>query len=235
MQFFPGMSLAVAMMYSFQSISGLKEMPLILPRATLLRTVAPYSIPGKRMSSTYRAAPVTLSRPSLRGTEAPTIPCSDPAKFHSFAPRAAPQGLPLRRSPRGPCLKRYCDRNKNCFERLIVMRRKGFASVFASTEFARKATSFVYTFPTEKRHQNFSCQAFPEIRRYRVAIVEFSSCDLPFRLWIEHHHVRVKSRCAAALSSVHIKERASDTLGIPPHADRKSPRSICFIAGGQGE
>src|SRR5258708_35685670 len=37
------------------------------------------------------------------------------------------------------------------------------------------------------------------------------------------------------LASVHIKERASDTLGIPPHADRKSARSICFIAGGQGQ
>src|SRR5258708_16973499 len=80
------------------------------------------------------------------------------------------------------------------------MRRKGFASVFASTEFARKATSFVCAFPTEKRDQNFSCKAFPEIRRYRVGIVEFSSCDIPFRLWIEHHHVRVKSRCEAALS-----------------------------------
>src|SRR3989442_4906590 len=33
-------------------------------------------MPGKTMSSTYRAAPVTLPRPSLRGTGAPTMWCS---------------------------------------------------------------------------------------------------------------------------------------------------------------
>src|SRR6266571_7386530 len=33
-------------------------------------------MPGKTMSSTWRAAPVTLSRPSLRGTGAPTMWCS---------------------------------------------------------------------------------------------------------------------------------------------------------------
>src|SRR5258708_27941029 len=108
------------------------------------------------------------------------------------------------------------------------MRRKGFASVFASTEFARKATSFVYTFPTEKRHQNFSCQAFPEIRRYRVAIVEFSSCDLPFRLWIEHHHVRVKSRCEAALSFLQTSQLCRTFRHPTPHINKSKPSPTPF-------
>ena len=41
MQFWPGMSLAVAMTNSLQSIAGSKEMPVIRPRGNLLRTVAP--------------------------------------------------------------------------------------------------------------------------------------------------------------------------------------------------
>ncbi len=39
-----------------------------LPRGIVERTGAPWSIPGKERSSTYRAAPVTLAIPSLRGT-----------------------------------------------------------------------------------------------------------------------------------------------------------------------
>src|SRR6266850_4217100 len=119
---FPGISLAVAMTYSFQLISGLKEIRLILPRAIVLRTVAPCSIPGNRMSSTYRAAPVTLSRPSLRRTEEPTIPCSDSAKFHSFAMPSRQSGELWRESPRARHLNCYCDRSRKYFERLILVR-----------------------------------------------------------------------------------------------------------------
>ena len=42
-------------------------------RVNSWRMVAPKSISGRRMSSMYWAAPVTLSRPSLRGTELPTM------------------------------------------------------------------------------------------------------------------------------------------------------------------
>src|SRR5260370_38465660 len=38
-----------------------------------LGTVAPNSISGRTISSTYLDLPVTLSRPSLRGTDLPTI------------------------------------------------------------------------------------------------------------------------------------------------------------------
>ncbi len=44
----------------------------ISPREIVGRTVAPWSIPGNERSSTYRAAPVTLATPSLRGTFLPT-------------------------------------------------------------------------------------------------------------------------------------------------------------------
>src|SRR5947209_18641930 len=47
-------------------------MPRMRPRATALRTVAPYNMPGKCMSSTYFALPVIFSRPSLRRTGVPT-------------------------------------------------------------------------------------------------------------------------------------------------------------------
>src|SRR2546423_15028807 len=43
----------------------------MLPRAMELRTVTPCSISGKERSSTYRACPVTLLRPSVRGREDP--------------------------------------------------------------------------------------------------------------------------------------------------------------------
>src|SRR6202162_2373042 len=44
----------------------------ISPRGIVERTVVPWSIPGNDRSSTYRAAPVTLAAPSLRGTLFPT-------------------------------------------------------------------------------------------------------------------------------------------------------------------
>jgi hypothetical protein len=43
------------------------------PRGIWLRTVAPKSMSGKTMSSTYWDLPVTLSRPSFRGTDLPTM------------------------------------------------------------------------------------------------------------------------------------------------------------------
>src|SRR5215831_15097421 len=73
MQFFPGISLADTTTYSFQATPGPNLICWILPRAIVLRTVAPYNIPGKTMSSTYCARPVALSRPSFRGTDTPTI------------------------------------------------------------------------------------------------------------------------------------------------------------------
>ena len=72
-QFLPGMSFADTTTNSFQAIPGPKVICLILPRGIPLRTVAPYNILGRTISSTYRAWPVTLSRPSFRGTDTPTI------------------------------------------------------------------------------------------------------------------------------------------------------------------
>src|SRR6201747_2822915 len=65
MQFSPGMSAAGTMGYSFQGVAGARGM--------VLRTVAPNHMPGRLMSSTYWARPRTLSRPSLRMGELPTI------------------------------------------------------------------------------------------------------------------------------------------------------------------
>src|ERR1700751_4361168 len=81
MQFLPGMSLAVAITNSSQAIPGPKVIFLILPRGTRLRTVAPNNMSGSDISSIYCARPVTLSRPSLRGTELPTM-CSDITSSH---------------------------------------------------------------------------------------------------------------------------------------------------------
>jgi hypothetical protein len=73
MQFFPGMSFADTSTNSSHAIPGPKLISLIFPRAMLLRTVAPYSMLGTLISSMYRARPLTLSRPSLRGVGVPTM------------------------------------------------------------------------------------------------------------------------------------------------------------------
>src|SRR5258708_6391977 len=66
------MSLAVTIVNSSQGMSPAKEIFLMRPRGTELRTVTPCSIPGKLRSSTYSAWPVTFFRPSLRGIGLPT-------------------------------------------------------------------------------------------------------------------------------------------------------------------
>src|SRR3979411_1051812 len=73
MQFFPGISFAETITNSSQAIPGPNVIFLIRPRGIWLRTVAPKSIFGRTISSTYWDLPVTLSRPSLRGTDLPTM------------------------------------------------------------------------------------------------------------------------------------------------------------------
>src|SRR5579864_3482491 len=58
---------------SSHEMPGPKVIFLIRPRGIWLRTVAPKSMLGRTMSSTYCDFPVTLSRPSLRGTDLPTM------------------------------------------------------------------------------------------------------------------------------------------------------------------
>src|SRR5439155_1258101 len=65
-QFFPGMSFADTTTNSSQAIPGPNVICLILPRGISLRTVAPYNMFGRTISSTYCAWPVTLSRPSAQ-------------------------------------------------------------------------------------------------------------------------------------------------------------------------
>src|SRR4051794_12905735 len=72
------MSAAVTTTNSVQSIAGSKRIALMRPRGTWLRTVTPCSTPDGDTSSTYRAAPVTLARPSLRSTERPMLGTSTP-------------------------------------------------------------------------------------------------------------------------------------------------------------
>src|SRR5579864_6757483 len=67
------MSCAETITNSFHAMPSPKLILLIFARETLLRTVAPCNMPGKDMSSMYRALPVTLSRPSLRGTGVPIM------------------------------------------------------------------------------------------------------------------------------------------------------------------
>ena len=52
--------------------AALVSIDLILPCATVLRKILACSMPGTRMVWVYSARPVTLSRPSRRGTERPT-------------------------------------------------------------------------------------------------------------------------------------------------------------------
>src|ERR1035441_8144234 len=73
MVFSPGISAAVTMVNWDQSTERSKVMEAMRPRAMVERTVAPYHMPGRVMSSTYRARPVTLARPSLRMGDAPTM------------------------------------------------------------------------------------------------------------------------------------------------------------------
>src|ERR1700685_146745 len=75
MQFFPRISFADTITNSSQAIPDPKVIFLIRPRGIELRTVAPKSMSVKTISSTYCDLPVTLSRPSLRGTDLPTM-CS---------------------------------------------------------------------------------------------------------------------------------------------------------------
>src|SRR5260370_5251255 len=72
-QFSSGISCAVTTVNSCQGRPPVNWMFRIRPRATGLRTVTPYSIPGNVRSSTYLASPVTLSRASLRRTGLPTV------------------------------------------------------------------------------------------------------------------------------------------------------------------
>src|SRR5437660_2708989 len=53
----------------------------ISPRGIVERIVAPWSMSGKVRSSTYFAAPVTLARPSLRGTFLPIAAMGEPARI----------------------------------------------------------------------------------------------------------------------------------------------------------
>src|SRR5215813_13204817 len=46
----------------------------ISPQGIVERTVVPWSIPGNERSSMYFEAPVTLAKPSLRGSFRPTAP-----------------------------------------------------------------------------------------------------------------------------------------------------------------
>ena len=71
MKFSPGISFAVTMVNFDQSIAGANRMDRMRPRGMEERTVAPYHIPGRVISSTYSARPVTLARPSLRMGEVP--------------------------------------------------------------------------------------------------------------------------------------------------------------------
>src|SRR5258707_12775914 len=73
MQFLPGISLAETITNSSQGTPESNVIFFIRPRGIWLRTVAPNSISGRTISSTYLDLPVTLSRPSLRGTDLPTI------------------------------------------------------------------------------------------------------------------------------------------------------------------
>src|SRR5580658_9629916 len=73
MVFSPGMSAAVTMVNWDQSIAGSNVIEVMRPRAIVERTVAPYHMPGRVMSSTYLALPVTLARPSLRMGDVPMM------------------------------------------------------------------------------------------------------------------------------------------------------------------
>src|ERR1051326_1554689 len=66
------MSLAVTIVNSSQARLPSNEIDLMRPRAIELRTVTPCSMPSNFKSSTYKAAPVTFFRPSLRGMGLPT-------------------------------------------------------------------------------------------------------------------------------------------------------------------
>jgi hypothetical protein len=51
------------------------SMPVIRPRATLLSTMTACTTPSGLLSPAYFDLPVTLSRASTRGTDAPTAAC----------------------------------------------------------------------------------------------------------------------------------------------------------------
>src|SRR5579864_9810616 len=72
MQFFPGISFADTITNSSHAMPGPKVILRIRPRGMWLRTVAPKSIFGRTIAATYCDLPVTLWRPSLRGTDLPT-------------------------------------------------------------------------------------------------------------------------------------------------------------------
>src|SRR3974390_2408794 len=115
-QFLPGMSFAETMTNSSHGIAGSNVIFLIFPRGMLLRTVAPYNIPGMEMSSMYCARPVTLSRPSLRGTDIPTI-CSVFTRFCFAEPNDSDERL---RQPLPP---------HNLSGKLPVLKHQGSAQV----------------------------------------------------------------------------------------------------------
>src|SRR5579883_2655762 len=99
-----GMSAATTTAISSQGIPSPKRTPRMRPRAHALRTVTPWIIPGIVTSSTYRAAPVTLALPSLRGGDWPM----DGVAMEGAYPRKGPDAkgfLLLGSLPRMPTVR----------------------------------------------------------------------------------------------------------------------------------
>ena len=92
MQFFPGISLAETITNSFQGTPESNVIFFIRPRGIWLRTAAPKSMSGRTISSTYCDLPVTLSRPSLRGTDLPMMRSLFISNFRCL------KSLPLRKA-----------------------------------------------------------------------------------------------------------------------------------------
>src|SRR5271165_5904989 len=99
MQFLPGMSFADTMTNSFHAMPGPNAIFRMRPRGIWLRTVAPKSMLGKTMSSTYCDFPVTLSRPSLRGTDWPTMRSVFMIVFMAQCATGIRSGVDTSRSP----------------------------------------------------------------------------------------------------------------------------------------
>ena len=87
----------------------------------LLRTVAPYSMPGSEMSSMYRARPVTLSRPSFRGADKPTM--------RSFFTSNSARTYGMQFDPKNVSGWQYCERKPEGFVYLISLGGRRYGDI----------------------------------------------------------------------------------------------------------
>src|SRR6266403_6374417 len=135
------------------------------------------------MSSMYRAAPVTLSRPSLRGTDLPMM-CSSVIR----SPKPM-QMLSVERRARRPSLHRMSHHA-----------RHGTSINLPPCGSSAKLTVGKHALSPQICRSYNAVQRFSQVRRHGMAIMQPLLGHDELRFWFEDHEVGIKSYRNAAFA-----------------------------------